>query len=80
MPEKKAAPDEASLRSRFRIVTIAVILAAIVVYVAGGIFELPGLRTSFQTEPTILGILVGALLLALGVEGIDRIPGIGKDE
>jgi hypothetical protein len=71
-------PSEANLLSRFRIVTAVAILGAILVYIAGEIFELPFLRTTFHVEPTILGILIGALCLLLGVEGISRIPGIGK--
>lgn len=68
--------DETRLLSRFRVVSIFSILLAIVVYVAGEIFQLPFLRTSFHVEPTVLGILVGALIVLLGIETIARIPGI----
>jgi hypothetical protein len=71
-------PNEAKLLSRFRIVSIAAILLAILVYVAGEIFELPFLRTTFHVEPTVLGVLVGALIVLLGIETINRIPGIGR--
>lgn len=70
-------PNEAGLLSRFRLVSIAAILLAIIVYIAGEIFQLPFLRTTFHVEPTVLGILVGALIVLLGIETIARIPGIG---
>ena len=54
------------------------VLGVIVVYIAGGIFQLPFLRSEFTVEPTVLGILIGALLLLLGVEVLNRIPGIGQ--
>lgn len=76
----KNGPNEAKLLSRFRLVTAVAILAATLVYVAGEIFELPFLRTTFHVEPTVLGIMVGALLLLLGVEAAYRIPGIGPKE
>lgn len=75
--EPKKVPSEAQLLSRFRRVCIAVVLGAIVIYVLAGIFELPFLRPSFQSDSAYLGVLVGALLLLLGIEGINRIPGIG---
>jgi hypothetical protein len=70
-------PKEAQLLSRFRIVGAMVILAAILLYVLGAIFQLPFLRAEFQVEPTVLGILVGSFLLLVGVETLARIPGIG---
>lgn len=78
MPSR--GPSEAQLLSRFRIVCIAVVLMATVVYVLAGIFELPFLRPTFQLEPTVLGILFGTLTLLLGIEGLNRIPGIGGDK
>ena len=70
--------DETRLVSRFRRATAGVVLGVIVVYIAGGIFQLPFLRSEFTVEPTVLGILIGALLLLLGVEVLNRIPGIGQ--
>ncbi|MEA2678045.1 MAG: hypothetical protein QOJ81_2186 [Chloroflexota bacterium] len=74
----KSGPSEAELLSRFRLVCIAAILAAVVIYVLAGIFELPFLRPTFQLDNATLGVLIGALLLLLGIEGLSRIPGIGK--
>lgn len=75
----KVTPDEATLLSRFRRAGAGTILGVIAVYIAAGIFELPLLRESFQVEPTVLGILVGAFLLLVGVEAVNRIPGIGSN-
>lgn len=76
MPDR--GPSEAQLLSRFRLVCIAVLLVAIAVYLLAGIFELPGLRPTFQLDSAILGVLLGSLILLLGIEGINRIQGIGK--
>lgn len=53
-------------------------LFLIVIYVSGEVFQLPFLRTTFHIEPTILGILVGAFTVLVGVEVLSRLPGIAQ--
>ncbi len=75
---KNERPTEAHLLSRFRLAGAGGILVATIVYVAADIFQLPFLRDGFHTEPTVLGILLGSFLLLVGVETLNRLPGISS--
>jgi hypothetical protein len=70
-------PVEERLLRRLRIVAGVVILLMIVVLVLvdslGRLFVNP----DFHIDELALGTLIGALLLLLGIEGINRLPMLG---
>jgi hypothetical protein len=74
---KPRDPTEERLLRRLRFVSGFVILAMIVLLIVvdtlGRLFVDP----NFHIDELALGTLIGALLLLLGIEGINRLPGIG---
>lgn len=79
MARSEHGESEKRLLSRFRVVGSGVILLCILVYISGEIFMLPFLREGFHVDPTILGILTGTFLILIGVEALNRLPGIGTE-
>lgn len=71
-------PAEERLLRRLRLIAGGVILIMIALLVMvdtlGRLFVDP----NFHASELILGTLIGALLLLLGIEGVSRIPGIPK--
>lgn len=66
-----------SLTRRLRVVVAVVITILIVMLV---VFDNVGrliVDPNFRTSDFIFGTLIGALLLLLGVEGLNRLPKIG---
>jgi hypothetical protein len=72
-------PAEERLLRRLRLIAGGVILTMIALLVMvdtlGRLFVDP----SFHASELILGTLIGALLLLLGIEGVSRIPGLPKN-
>lgn len=70
-------PVEERLLRRLRVVAGVVILVMIVVLLLVDTFGRLLVNPNFHIDELALGTLIGALLLLLGIEGINRLPRIG---
>lgn len=68
-------PAEERLLRRLRIITGVVILTMIVLLVIADTLGRLLVSPDFHASELILGTLVGALMLLLGIEGLTRLPG-----
>jgi hypothetical protein len=70
-------PVEERLLRRLRVISGAVILVMIGLLVLADTLGRLLINPDFHASELFLGTLIGALLLLLGVEGINRLPGVG---
>lgn len=63
-------PIEEKLVRRFRLVAVSILLAMVVVYVFAQIFI-----TNFHASEVIFGTMISAILLLLGVSGLNWLTG-----
>lgn len=68
-------PAEERLLRRLRLISGFVILAMIVLLATADTFGRLLISPDFHASELILGTLVGALLLLLGIETVNRLPG-----
>jgi ABC-type Fe3+-siderophore transport system permease subunit len=68
-------PTEARLLRRLRFIAGVVILVMIVLLVTADTLGRLLLSPDFHASELILGTLIGALLVVLGIEGVTRFPG-----
>jgi ABC-type Fe3+-siderophore transport system permease subunit len=68
-------PTEARLLRRLRFIAGVVILVMIVLLVTADTLGRLLLSPEFHASELILGTLIGALLVVLGIEGVTRFPG-----
>ena len=71
-------PAEERLLRRLRLIAGGVILTMIALLVMVDTLGRLFIDPNFHASELILGTLIGALLLLLGIEGVSRIPGIPK--
>ncbi len=69
---------EERLLRRLRLIAIIVILAMIVLVVVGDTLGRLYIDPNFHASEVALGTLIGALLLLLGIETVNRLPGVKK--
>lgn len=68
-------PAEERLLRRLRFIAGVVILVMIVLLVVVDTFGRLFISPDFHASELFLGTLIGALLLLLGIEGLNRLPG-----
>lgn len=75
-----ARPDAAEERllRRLRLIAGVVILLMIVLLVTADTLGRLLVSPDFHASELILGTLIGALLLLLGIETVNRLPGVKK--
>lgn len=71
-------PVEERLLRRLRVISGAVILVMIGLLVVVDTLGRLLINPDFHASELFLGTLIGALLLLLGIEGVSRLPGIGR--
>lgn len=70
-----STPTEDRLLRRLRVIAGAVILLMIVLLVTADTLGRLLVSPDFHASELILGTLIGALLLLLGIEAVNRLPG-----
>ena len=71
-------PAEEKLLRRLRLIAGIVILVMIVLLVVADTLGRLLISPDFHASELILGTLIGALLLLLGIETVNRLPGTKK--
>ena len=76
-PSRNTDPTEDRLLQRLRRITVGVMVLMVVLLVVSDTFGRL-VDPAFHASELYFGTLVGAILVLLGVEGISRLPRIGK--
>lgn len=74
-PNRAPDPTEDRLLRRLRVIAGIVILVMIVLLVTADTLGRLLVSPDFHASELILGTLIGALLLLLGIEAVNRLPG-----
>lgn len=73
--EPRSDPTEDRLLRRLRVIAGVVILTMIALLVVADNLGRLFIDPNFRASELILGTLIGALLLLLGIEAVNRLPG-----
>lgn len=77
-PNQLGPTTEERLLRRLRLIAGAVIIVMIILLVSADTLGRLFIDPNFHSSELILGTLVGALMLVLGIEAVNRLPGGGS--